>query len=1293
MRAFLLLVFLVVLMWPFGISVYGQSKSTLEGETVLVLHSHEATASVFLRTDKGLIETLSAAGISTLNMHIVSLDLRRNPGSRHREMMAEQMRAQYGNRRPGMIITMYPEAVEFVVKDCADIFRGVPILALYLPRHFRASPADSLFIAHFPRVDIFGTLEIALKLVPGVKQVYVVTGAHEVDRRTEDQAKQIAKKWEGRIQFIYLSDLPFEEMVTAVSKVPQGSIILGMAYTRDVTGRNFTAPEMTQRISQISPVPIFEVLDSTCGHGIVGGSLIDFELTGKKAGQLAARILGHTGVPDDIPTFLDVPSVAKFDWQQLKRWGLDESVLPANAIVLNRPSPSFWTAYKKIIVLSVVFFIAQTLLIIALLMQRNRTKTVEKSLREKNEELDRFFSVTPDLLCIANENGYFIRLNAAWERTLGYSVGDLMEKPFIDFVHPDDKDSTREVTRSLTSGQVGRGFLNRYRCADGTYRWMEWDSVPVGGLRYAAARDVTERKLHEAEQEGRLRFEQLLSDTSARLTSAPFDRIDYEIERVLETVLQILQVDRCGLLRSFRNKPVFRITHAARAEGLPELPLRKELPASLFPYAYSTLVGRNRIYGFATVDELPEEGSPDKQMLRQWGVRSAAIIPIVLGDSSDHFMAVTRERSEGAWSEEHLSRLRLLGEILVTAIERARADKELREGEAMLRSIISASPVGICFTRSDRAIQWVNDAVSHISWYTPDELIGQSTRVLYQTDEEFSRVGEALYGCPEGSTALNAKWVRQDGQVRDVEIRSAWITPGDISGGVVLVAQDITDRLQAEAAAGEAQSQVTALLESTEDMVWSVDPERFGLVTFNSALREYFLKGTGLSITLGMSPDDLVGGAFTREVAARWRGFYQRALRDGSFTEEYLVSAAPRILLLSFTLLKRNGVVFGISVFGKDITDRKRMEQSIKIAAEEWRSTFDAVSDVIVMLDRERKIVRMNRAAISFFSSPADEIVGSSCCAAMYGAQTCAEICPVDAMLKTKRHEEVERYDQRREAWFQISADPVFDDRGEISRIVHRVRDITDRKKTEMETFGAQREMLRLERLLLMGELSASLAHELNQPLTAILSNARAAARLLDANRLTAEELGAILDDIVRDDKRAGDIIRSLRSMLRREETETEIATLSEPLREAVSLFNSEAILRNIRIDADIPPSLPFSRFNRVQIQQVLINLMMNGAESMEDLPVSKRRLTIQATAGEYGVLVSVHDFGKGIDEADMKRLFEPFYTTKASGLGMGLPLSRSIVESHGGHIWATNHEDGGAVFFFDLPVHESSNR
>jgi PAS domain S-box-containing protein len=251
-------------------------------------------------------------------------------------------------------------------------------------------------------------------------------------------------------------------------------------------------------ISKAANAPVFGLFETLLGdNGIVGGTILDHRSEGERAVQLASEIL-QGKLPQKPLTILPATLVPTFDWPQLKRWGFPESALPANAVILNKPA-SPWEMYGHYIIAALAFMLAQSFLIVGLSFQRRRRRSAEASLVQKTEELDQFFGVTLDLLCIADTDGRILRLNPAWERTLGLSREELMANRFLDLVHPDDLGRTQKALSRLASQQAVVSFPNRYRCKDGTYRWLEWTAAPAEGLIYAAARDVTERMTAEAE--------------------------------------------------------------------------------------------------------------------------------------------------------------------------------------------------------------------------------------------------------------------------------------------------------------------------------------------------------------------------------------------------------------------------------------------------------------------------------------------------------------------------------------------------------------------------------------------------------------------------------------------------------------------------------------------------------------------------------------------------------------------------------------------------------------------------
>ena len=249
--------------------------------------------------------------------------------------------------------------------------------------------------------------------------------------------------------------------------------------------------------------------------------------------------------------------------------------------------------------------------------------------------------------------------------------------------------------------------------------------------------------------------------------------------------------------------------------------------------------------------------------------------------------------------------------------------------------------------------------------------------------------------------------------------------------------------------------------------------------------------------------------------------------------------------------------------------------------------------------------------------------------------------------------------------------------------------DITERKRTELELQEQRRELAHLSRVAMLGELSGSLAHELNQPLTAILSNAQAAQRFLAQETYDLAEVRDILGDIVDADKRAGEVIRRLRALLKKGETQLQPLDLNEVTSEALALAHADFISRGVLVKSELAPGLSGVRGDRVQLQQVLLNLIVNACDAMSAGEAGQRTLTIVTSADGNGLVqVSIGDCGSGIPQETMDRLFEPFYTTKEQGLGLGLTICRSIVAAHGGRLWAVNNPVRGATFHLELPGH-----
>nr|WP_281720697.1 ATP-binding protein [Nitrosomonas nitrosa] len=248
--------------------------------------------------------------------------------------------------------------------------------------------------------------------------------------------------------------------------------------------------------------------------------------------------------------------------------------------------------------------------------------------------------------------------------------------------------------------------------------------------------------------------------------------------------------------------------------------------------------------------------------------------------------------------------------------------------------------------------------------------------------------------------------------------------------------------------------------------------------------------------------------------------------------------------------------------------------------------------------------------------------------------------------------------------------------------------DVTARKEAQAEARHHRDQAAHLSRVSILGQLSGALAHELNQPLSAILSNAEAAQRYLAQDKVNSDELREILADIISDDRRAGAVIERLRALLKRGESEHRTLSLNDLVRDVERLCRSDLVTRNTQLEPQLTPELPPVKGDKVQLEQVLLNLVVNACDAMEECDPGKRLITIRTEPvdGE-GVLVTVSDRGPGLPLDGSERVFEPFVTSKVKGMGLGLSISRSIVAAHGGRLWAANSEAGGAMFCFTLPA------
>jgi PAS domain S-box-containing protein len=377
---------------------------------------------------------------------------------------------------------------------------------------------------------------------------------------------------------------------------------------------------------------------------------------------------------------------------------------------------------------------------------------------------------------------------------------------------------------------------------------------------------------------------------------------------------------------------------------------------------------------------------------------------------------------------------------------------------------------------------------------------------------------------------------------------------------------------------------------------------------------------------------------------------------------------------------------------GWDLIAAARLAQRLRASETRLREVVESVPSAILLVDRQGLIALANAQAETLFgypraqllAMPVDRLVPDRSRSLHAGLRAAYADRPRTRAMGGGRELFARRRDGS-ELAVEIALSPM--DTSEGPYVLVAVSDISARKALERASARQRDELAHLSRVAMLGELSGSLAHELNQPLTAILSNAQAAQRFLAQRPPRVDQIDEILADIVKSDHRARAVIQRLRAMLRKEDAQHEALDLNDLVEESLRLLRSDLLNRGVTLGTELAPGLPAVSGDRVQLQQVLLNLLMNACDAMEAQAADRRLQVVTRAAAPGQVRIEVIDCGTGIAADELERIFEPFVTTKAKGIGLGLAICRSIVGAHGGRLWASNNALRGATLHCELPT------
>ncbi|CAN5265101.1 hypothetical protein BH10PSE3_BH10PSE3_24470 [soil metagenome] len=500
----------------------------------------------------------------------------------------------------------------------------------------------------------------------------------------------------------------------------------------------------------------------------------------------------------------------------------------------------------------------------------------------------------------------------------------------------------------------------------------------------------------------------------------------------------------------------------------------------------------------------------------------------------------------------------------------------------------------------------------------------------------------------------------------------------------------------------EAQAETRRLrhiIDAVPGFVWSAKAD--GALTF---LSQQYLNYIGQSADVALAggwldavhPEDVEGffGAWTQALADGRAIEHEARLRraDGSY-RWMLFRASP-----SHDDAGQLTEWFGVNI---DVEDRKGARDALGASETALRESERQLQQIVSSIpgltwrsDAEGNITYWSQRFLDYGGAKIEQILGYGFMDYLHPDDHEGVLEVWNGLLQSGSAGESEVRIRRADGvyrWFLWRANPFFDGAGKLTQWFGINIDIENRKRAEEDLRQSQNELAHVTRMTTMGELAVSIAHEVNQPLMAVVTNAGASLRWLDGDTPNIDMARQAIERIVRDGHRAGDIITSLRNLARKSAPRLDLLRLDQVIPVVLGLLQGEFTRHGVVAQVQLGHHIAIQG-DSTQLQQVVLNLIMNALEAMAGAEASSRRLTVSAQARDGEAIVSVTDTGPGLGDDDPDRLFEAFFSTKAEGIGMGLSICRSIIEAHGGRIWAANDETRGSVFSFSLPLAEGNS-
>jgi len=704
-----------------------------------------------------------------------------------------------------------------------------------------------------------------------------------------------------------------------------------------------------------------------------------------------------------------------------------------------------------------------------------------------------------------------------------------------------------------------------------------------------------------------------------------------------------------------------------------------------------------RVLNGESVSAIPVMGTPsavpifDWRAMERWSIRDSDLPP----------GSIVRFRPPSVWDayRVHLLivaavvilQMVMIAVLLMQRVQRRRAEEALRQIEERLALAADSAQAGLWSLDLNTEEFWMTSETREIYGFAPQEDISfeQFVQVVHPDDRESVRsiVRQAVES-GEGAQVEyrvvlhddSVRWICSRGRAHSKKSG----TPACLMG----VSIDVTERKVSEQALRKQKQFTETLINSLPGIFYLYDHE-WKMVRWNR--NHELLTGFSADELKGRMVLDWFSEDFKDTIADTVRQVFQEG--DATVEAPLTIKDGRQIpYLFKGVRLEIAGELYFWGM-GIDISQRKANEEALKRSEQQLRLITDSLPAMIAYIDSERRYIFVNKSYANFAGIPRDQILGKEI----------REVLDEDAYEVIR--EQVETALSGQPVTFEITrpfsglalrhmlAIYVPDIReGEIHGFFASIHDVTDLEKAKKQARDARETLYHFGRVKMLEALSSSLSHEMQQPLTGVLSNAQAAEMLLENPQSNMDEIRVIVKDIVADTKRAGKVMWQLRAFLRKQDTDLQLLNINRLIEDILSVLNSDMVIHNVIVKKDFAANLSQVVGDDIQLKQVLINLIMNAQQAMDDFVGKVHRMVIRTSLDCTGkITVGIEDSGPGIEEVELEHIFEPFFTTRQEGTGMGLAISQFIIEAHGGQMWAENLAEGGARICFSLPVAEGS--